>query len=151
MPTIDPFSGQEQINAEPAKVFALLTDPDALKDCIPDVVSVERTGPTSLKGVVKPGFSFIRGTLRFTLECTATDPGTGVAVKIRSEGIGTRLGVESTMKVSPEGAGSIVNWEARVVELGGLVAAAPAGLIKAAADKTVRDGWDRIRTKLSGQ
>lgn len=151
MPTIEPFSGLETLEAGAARVFAFLTDPDQMKECIPDLVSAERVGASGLKGVVKPGFSFLRGTLKFTLDVKAVEAGKKALMTVMSEGIGTKLGVESTMAVASVegGGGSTVQWEARVTHMGGLISAAPGGLIKAAADKTIRDGWTRIRERLS--
>ncbi len=151
MPTIEPFTGLETMEADAARVFAFLTDPDQMKECIPDLVSAERVGATGLKGVVKPGFSFLRGTLKFALEVKALEPGKKALMTVMSEGIGTKLGVESTMTVAPAegGTGSTVQWEARVTHMGGLISAAPGGLIKAAADRTIREGWTRIRARLS--
>lgn len=149
MPTIEPFSGSESFDAPPAKVYAFLTNPDDMKACIPDLVSAERVGTHGLKGVVKPGFSFLRGKLKFTIDVKPVEPGKKAVMTVMSEGIGTKLGVESTMLVEPAGAGSKVNWDARVTQMGGLISAAPGGLIKAAADKTIRDGWQKIRERLA--
>ncbi len=152
MATIEPFSGVESLPAAPAAVFAFLTDPDKMKTVVPDLVSAEKTAPNILKGVVRPGFSFIRGTLKFTMtiaEKTPTSgPGSEAQVTIFSEAIGAKMTVESTMRVEADGAGSKVHWTAQVTQLSGLIAAVPGGLIKAAADKTVRDGWEKIRAAV---
>jgi len=148
MATIEPFSGVESLPAPPDRVYAFLADPDQMKTVIPDLVSAERISPTILKGVVRPGFSFLRGTLKFTMTIAPTVPGKTLNVTIFSEAIGAKLTVESTMTVEPDGAGSKVAWTAQVTQLSGLIAAAPGGLIKAAADKTVRDGWEKIRAAV---
>lgn len=148
MATIEPFSGVESLPASPQRVYAFLTDPDQMKTVVPDLVSAEKTAPNILKGVVKPGFSFIRGTLKFTMTITEKTPGSEAQVTIFSEAIGAKLTVESTMRVEPDGAGSKVHWTAQVTQLSGLIAAAPGGLIKAAADKTVREGWEKIRAAM---
>lgn len=148
MATIEPFSGVESLPAPAEVVYAFLTDPDKMKTVVPDLVSAERTAPNILKGVVKPGFSFIRGTLKFTMTIAEKTPGKEAQVTIFSEAIGAKMTVDSTMKVEPDGAGSKVHWTAQVTQLSGLIAAVPGGLIKAAADKTVRDGWDKIRAAV---
>jgi carbon monoxide dehydrogenase subunit G len=142
------FSGFEIVKAGPAQAYAFLINPDALKGCIPDLVSAEKASETTLKGVVKPGFSFIRSTLKFTMEITQTVPGKEALMKTVSTGIGMSMTVASTMKVTPEGSGSRIDWSAAVTERKGLVAAAPVGLLKGAADTTVRDSWNRIKAAL---
>lgn len=142
------FSGFEIVKADPAKAYAFLISPEALKGCIPDLVSAEKINDTTLKGVVKPGFSFIRSTLKFTMEITQTVPGKEALMRTVSTGIGMSMTVASTMKVTPEGAGSRIDWTAAVTERKGLVAAAPVGLLKGAADATVRESWGRIKAAL---
>jgi carbon monoxide dehydrogenase subunit G len=148
MATIEPFSGVESLPASADRVYTFLTDPDQMKSVIPDLVSAEKTAPNILKGVVRPGFSFLRGTLKFTMTIDPKEPGKTANVTIFSEAIGAKLTVESSMRVEPDGAGSKVHWTAQVTQLSGLIAAAPGGLIKAAADKTVRDGWEKIRAAV---
>lgn len=142
------FAGFEIVKADPARAFAFLVNPDALKGCIPDLVSAEKVNESTLKGVVKPGFSFIRSTLKFTMEITQTVPGKEAVMKTVSTGIGMTMAVTSTMKVTPEGTGSRIDWAAAVTERKGLVAAAPVGLLKGAADTTVRESWGRIKAAL---
>jgi carbon monoxide dehydrogenase subunit G len=153
MASVEPFSGVESLPAPPERVYAFLTDPDKMKTVVPDLVSAEKTAPNILKGVVKPGFSFIRGTLKFTMtiaeKTPASGPGKEALVTIFSEAIGAKMTVESTMRVEPDGpSASKVHWTAQVTQLSGLIAAVPGGLIKAAADKTVRDGWEKVRAAL---
>ena len=62
------FGGQERFAASPEKVYALLTNLDAMAATIPDLVSAEKSDDArTLKCVVRPGFSFLRGTMRLAI------------------------------------------------------------------------------------
>jgi carbon monoxide dehydrogenase subunit G len=150
MAVIEPFGGEERFTADAPTVYAALTDLDTLAASIPDLVSTERVDDRTLKAVVRPGFSFLRGTLRLTLELERDDGKRGAVVRTAAEGIGVGMKVEATMSVEPDGTGSKVRWQARVPELRGLVTAVGPSLIKAAADRTVRDAWDRFRQRVQG-
>ncbi len=61
------FGGEESFAAPPERLFGLLTDLDGLADTIPDLVSSHRVDDRTLECVVRPGFSFLRGTMRVTI------------------------------------------------------------------------------------
>lgn len=150
---IEPFSGEESLAAPPARVFAALTDLDVLAQTLPGLVSSERVDDRTLRAVVRPGFSFLRANLRLTVTIIETTPPAAAALRIAAQSIGLSMQVESRVRIEairgPDGAeASKVHWEARVGELSGLVTAVGPTLIRAAADKVIRDGWDAVRKRV---
>lgn len=142
------FSGRETFNAEPAKVYAALTDLEAFKDTIPDVQEARVVDARTLEATVRPGFSFLRGTLRMKMTLDQTTPGRDATMRVNADGVGTGLTIESKVSVAPEGTGSAIDWRADVVELRGLIKAVGPTLIKAAADKVVKDGFAKLRARV---
>ena len=53
--SLEPFSGTETFSATPERVFAVLTNLDALASAMPGLVSSEKVDQLTLKAVVKPG------------------------------------------------------------------------------------------------
>jgi uncharacterized protein len=147
---LEPFTGEERFAAPPARVFEALTDPDSLAAAIPDLVSHEKVDDRTLKCSVRPGFSFIRTTLRMTVEIAEAQPHEQVSLRIHSQGIGAAMKVECRMRIHPEqgGAAAQVAWEAHVHELSGLITAVSPTLIRGAADKVIRDGWETLRRRI---
>lgn len=142
------ISGSEVLPAPPEKVFDAVTDLDRVASLIPDLVSAEKDPDGALRCVVRPGFSFIRGTLKTTVRIVeATRPSSAV-MRISSAGIGMGMELESRLALTPDPAGTRLDWSGRVLERKGLIAAVSPGLIRAAAEKTVRDGWDKLRAML---
>jgi carbon monoxide dehydrogenase subunit G len=129
-------------------LFAQLTDLDQLAATIPDLVSSERVDECTLRCVVRPGFSFLRGTLKATIALSEVRPPEEATMNVAASGIGTSLSVASKLRIAPEGEGSRLIWEATVSDLKGLVAALSPTLIKAAADQVIRHAWQQIRAKL---
>jgi carbon monoxide dehydrogenase subunit G len=142
------FGGEEVFQADPSTLFAILTDLDSLAESIPDLVSAEKTSPRSLKCVVRPGFSFLRSTLRLVIDIDPLDPPWSAAMKVQAQGIGVVMQIVSQLRIQPEGSGSRLFWEARINEMTGLVATVSPGLVKAAADQTIRHGWQQVRKRL---
>lgn len=145
---MDEFGGQEHFRASPEKLFSLLTDLDALSATIPDLVSAERVDERTLKCVVRPGFSFLRGTMRLAIGLTESTPSSSAAMSVDAQGIGLSMTILSQLRISPDATGSQLDWTAKIEQLKGLISAVPAGLIKGAADQVIRHAWNQVRKQL---
>ncbi len=143
------FGGEEQFAASQQLVYALLTDLDAMATTIPDLVSSEKVDERSMKCVVKPGFSFLRGTMRLTISLGDCHSPEKAAMNVEAQGIGVGMSVVSQMQVLPEGEGSRLIWTAHVEQLKGLLSAVSPTLIKAAADQVIRHAWNAVRKQLN--
>src|SRR5687768_9552171 len=149
MPTsLEPFFGEETFAAPPQRVFAVLTDLDALPAAMPGLVSSQRVDDRTLKAVVRPGFSFMAGQIRLILTIPESRPAKFALMRVAATSIGVAMSIESKLNLSPVGDGQHTRlaWEARVHDMKGLITAVPAGLIRAAADKVITDGWKSLRT-----
>ena len=127
MAAIPPFLGETTLPHPPQAVRDALVALEGVAKHMPDVTSVDRVDARTLKLVVKPGFSFLRGTLRVTMT------------------------IESaiTLEAIADGAETKASWEAKVVERKGLVSAVGPSLIQAAANKVLEDGWNAVRKTLA--
>lgn len=140
------FRGEEVFQAAPQRTFEALADPDVIARCIPDLVSSERVDDRMLQCIVKPGFSFIRAKMKMTVALSEVEaPGRTLVLDIASKGIGASMKVRCRVSVHEHGEASRIEWEARITELGGLIAAVSPTLIRGAADKIVHEGWSRLR------
>ncbi|REK17891.1 MAG: hypothetical protein DWQ37_05040 [Planctomycetota bacterium] len=142
------FGGEERFAASPEQVYALLTDLDAMGKTIPDLVSAEKVDERTLKCVVRPGFSFLRGTMKLTVALAECEPPQRAAMNVDAKGIGVSMRIASQMHIVPESEGTRLEWQARIEQLKGLISAVSPGLIKAAADQVIRHAWDQVRKQL---
>lgn len=142
------FGGTEHFKSPPARVYAVLTDLGSLRDSIPDLVSAQLVDDTTLQCVVRPGFSFLRGTLKLEIKVQRTTPDRAADMSIQAQGIGVQLRVESRLALESEGEGTQLDWTAKIVEMKGLVATVSPGLVSAAADQVIRHAWQQVRTRL---
>lgn len=142
------FGGEELFQASPERVFAELTELETLRETIPDLVTAERIDPQTMKCVVRPGFSFLRGKLNLTITLGELDPPETAVMTIAADGIGVSMKVESRIVVTRESGGSRLAWQAVVSQMKGLVASVSPGLVRAAADQVIRGSWQRIRARL---
>ena len=143
------FEGDREFAVSSAEAHARLTDVSFLVACIPDVETVRSIDGDRAELVLRPGFSFVRGTLEVTLHLVEREA-PGATFHLLSKGIGSSSEVQATLAVAENGAGSRVHWIAEVTSLGGLLKMVPAGLIRGAAEKVINDAWDRIGRAMGG-
>ncbi len=145
------FGGEEEFAAPPHELFRRLTDLDALAASIPDLVTSQPIDERTLEAVVRPGFSFLRGTLKMRITFPELEPTTKAKMLINAQGIGVTMGVVSLMQLTSSAVGTKLTWEAEVTELKGLVSTLSGGLIKAAAEQVIRHGWSQLHKQLENK
>jgi carbon monoxide dehydrogenase subunit G len=138
------FGGEEHFAARPERVFDVITDLDLLAQHIPDIVSANRLDEHTLECIVRPGFAFLRGTMRMTIQLTELVRPRSACMRIDASGIGQTIRIVSRSLIEPEGAGALLRWQAQVVERRGLVATISKALIQAAAGQVIRDAWQKV-------
>ena len=142
------FGGSERFDRSPAEVYGLLTDADRLPALLPDLVSCERIDESTLYCVVTPGFSFLRGKLKIRLSLVPDDAARSATITSEAKGIGVEIHTESRFTAQPDGAGCVLSWSSRVTHLRGLVTSVSTALVRAAAERVIRQTWDRVRAAL---
>ena len=147
------FGGEEHFRSPPDKLFAAMTDVRLIAQCIPDLTSSNAVDDRTLECVVRPGFSFLRGTLKVKIHVEDLDPPRHATSRVESSGIGQSIRLTSKMDIAPDdsqpgGGGSKLVWKAEVTELKGLVATISPALVKGAADQVIRQSWAKIRAQL---
>ena len=143
------FEGDKDFPLAPAELWGKLTDARFLVQCIPDVQVVSRSEPDWAVCTLRPGFSFVRGTLELTLRVGEAVEGTSARFLVHTKGIGSTSDVEAALAFRPQDGGTRVHWTADVKELGGLLKAVPRGLIQAAAQKVIADSWAAVEANLA--
>jgi carbon monoxide dehydrogenase subunit G len=143
------FEGDTDFIQAPDAVWKKLTDIDFLIGCIPDLQSVKSKDANQFTCIIRPGFSFIRGTLEVTLGIVDLVVGQAMRVKGHGKGIGSSNDMEIGLNLAPQGEGSRIHWIADVTNLGGLLKALPKGLLEGAARKVIQDVWASVQAKMA--
>jgi len=142
------FEGERDLAQAPVDVSAKLADACFLVQCIPGTEKVAVAEPERAVCTLRPGFSFVRGTLDVTLAVVEAVPATITRLTLHSKGIGTTSDVEVVLTYTSQEVGTHVHWTADITQLGGLLKAVPQGLIKGAAQKVIEDVWANVEAKL---
>ena len=144
------FSGKESFHLPADTVFARLLDLDFIAEGIPDLVSSEKKSETAMACRIRPGFSFLRGTLDVQMEIVEAVPPERAKMAVAGKGIGASLEIETILAVTPleNGDACEVVWKSEVTKLGGLLRSVSKGLIQGAAAKVSGDIWADLHQRL---
>ena len=142
------FEDHKNLSPEPMACWVKLTDLRFLTQCIPNIESVVESRPDQIRFKLRPGVSFVRGSLEVTLKLEKLELGKSARYSIHSRGIGSSSDVEAFLTLEPVENGSRLHWMVDIKSLGGLLKALPQGLVKASAQKVIGDIWSVVEKKL---
>jgi len=142
------FDGDRLIGLPPDEVYARLTSTEFLVRCLPDVEEVRSVEETHAQIVLRPGFTFVRGSLDLTLKVLDKVPETQARLLLTTKGIGSGSEVEAGWTLEGSGSETKVIWFAEVKNLTGLLKLVPKGLITGAAEKVIHDTWERLAQNM---
>jgi carbon monoxide dehydrogenase subunit G len=144
------LEGQRSFAQPAGLVYARLTDLPFLVQCVPDVKEAKSVQAEEAELVVRPGFSFVRSDMHLTIKKLSEQPETQARYAFHSRGVGTSSEVEASFQLSSDGSeGTVVAWSADVKNVGGLLKAAPQGLLKAAAQKVIDEMLEGLENRLA--
>ena len=143
------LSGEELFHQPQNEIWSRICNDEFLVKCLPQVESVSRDRDGRLVCRVRAGVSFLKGTLKVTLDVYDTQEPCSARIRVHSKGIGSLAVVDSTVELSAvEAATTQLKWQAEVVELGGLLKPVSRDLIGATAQRVIEDGWLKFRAAL---
>jgi carbon monoxide dehydrogenase subunit G len=145
------LSGEESFDRPREDLWPSLTSPAFLCRCFPGVDRVTRSDERSAAVVIRPGFSFVRGTLDVSFDFSELEPPDSARVLVNIKGIGSTAQLETLIEFVDSGGQTTAKWSIRALQFGGLLKAVSQGLMEAAARKVAADTWSEVRLQLAGQ
>jgi carbon monoxide dehydrogenase subunit G len=143
------YSGEEQMSADPATVWAFVNDPDKVGHCLPDLKELTVHDPTHFDAVVGVGLGPVRGRFRFKFELQPDAAAHRMNMKISGGGLGSAVDLTAGADVVPAPAsGTILKWNGAAI-MRGPVAAVGGRVLDAQAHKLIAQTFANVREKLS--
>jgi carbon monoxide dehydrogenase subunit G len=143
------FNGTVTIKAPRDKVWAFLTDPNALTQCAPGLESLEVLVPNeSFRAVASVGFGAIKA--RFTVDATwmDLDPPNRARMKMKGKAPGSAVDGTSEMVLSDGADGAtVLTWSSDVTVVGAIASLA-ARLMGVVTQKLTSAFFDCVRARI---
>lgn len=133
------FEGSLLLARSPSDLWPRLSDTRWLIQRVPDRSSESLLAEDHAKAVVRPGLSFVRGTIDVEIRRTNAVPHSDLEFAATSRGIGSSAALSAALHLVEEESSTRVNWSVAITALGGLLKAVPSGLIRAAAQNAIDD------------
>ena len=126
------LSGQYTLPATPAKVWALLTDPDRLVKLLPGCERLDPDGPDRFKAAVKFGIAAISGKYAGTLELFEKRPPRSIRMRLSGKGLPGFVDGTGHVELAEKGGQTELRYTGEA-QVGGMIAAVGQRMIEGAA------------------
>jgi len=130
------LAGQYILPAPPAKVWALLTDPNRLAKLLPGCERLDPDGPDRFKAAVKFGIAAISGKYAGTIEFAEKKPTTSMRMKLSGKGIPGFVDGVGHIELAEKGGQTELRYTGEA-QVGGMIASVGQRMIEGAARKIV--------------
>jgi carbon monoxide dehydrogenase subunit G len=143
------YSGEEQIPADPAVVWAFVNDPEKIAGCLPDLTKVTVHDPRHFDAVVGVAVGPVRGKFTFKFELQPDEAAQRMNMKISGGGFGSAVDLTAGANIVPaEGPGTVLRWDGTAV-MRGPVAAVGGRVLDAQAKKLITQTFANVRANLT--
>lgn len=144
------MTGSQYIAAPPRDVWAGITDPEVLKDCIPGCSEMTGSAEDGFEAVVTQKVGPVKATFRGAVALTDVRPGEGCTLE--GEGKGGPAGhAKGSAKVTltPEGEGTRLDYEVDA-RVGGKLAQLGSRIIDGVAKKLADSFFQSFKERIEG-
>jgi uncharacterized protein len=142
------WSGQEQIAASKAAVWAFINDPAKVGACLPDVQSVEVKDARSFDATVKVAVGPVRGSFKFSVALVPADSGNHMDLKITGGGLGSVINLLAGADLSESGATTTLDWTGSA-QVNGPVATIGGRVLDAQSHKVIATTFENVKNAVS--
>jgi carbon monoxide dehydrogenase subunit G len=142
------FEGVFAVAAPKERVFGVITDPNQVAKCFPDLRRLEVKSPDEFDAVIGIRVAIVTGEISMHFRAVEKEPPTRAKLLGRGAGLGSAVDLEIVTELA-DGAegGTSMKWTADAT-VSGKIASLGQGLIKSQAEKIIRQLFDCLRTKL---
>lgn len=138
------IKGEQRIALPQERVWQALNDPEVLRQCIPGCEAVERVSDTEYKVIMTAAIGPVKA--KFNGKLLLSDVQPPNAYTLHFEGSGGVAGFgkgTSTVKLSPEAQGTLLNYDAKA-QVGGRLAQVGSRLIDGVARNMTEEFFSRF-------
>jgi carbon monoxide dehydrogenase subunit G len=142
------FEGVFDVGASKERVFATMTDPKQVSQCMPDVRKLEVKSPEEFDAVINVGVSFIRGDFAVHFKWVEKTPSEQVNLAAHGTGLGSAVDLEIIAKMSARsGGGTAMSWTVDA-KVSGKLASLGQRMIESQAEKIIKQLFECLRLRL---
>ena len=145
------FEGTVSINAPREQVFAFLTNPEGVSQCVPGLESIEVVEPGKrFRATAAVGFGTVKARFVTDVEWLELDAPARARMKARGKAPGSVADVDSSMTLTQSGdCGTSLSWDHHL-NVAGTIASVAVRLLGTVSQKLTGLFFDCVRGKIEG-
>ncbi len=142
------FDGVFAVSAPKERVFGVISDPDQVAKCIPDLRRLDVKSADEFDAIVGIRVAVISGELSLRFRTVEKEPPSRAKLVAHGMGLGSAVDLEMVTELVDEvGGGTSMKWTADAT-VSGKIASLGQGLMKSQAEKIIRQLFDCLQSKL---
>lgn len=142
------FEGVFATVAPRERVFGVITDPDQMARCFPDLRRLEVKSADEFDAVIGIRVAIIAGEISMHFRAVEKEPPTRAKLLGHGAGLGSAVDLEIVTELADgAGGGTSIKWAADAA-VSGKIASLGQGLMKSQAEKIILQLFDCLRKKL---
>jgi len=141
--------GLEVFDRPRSDIWNALTDMDLMAAVIPHLQAVEETTSSSLSCRVRPGLSFLAGSIKLHFGVTEVQPDEQLRVDVEGKQMAGGLTLAIDIALSQTPVGTELKWQGDEIRRQGLLRPISQGLLRGAATRIIGQLWGNFHTALA--
>ncbi|HTV91487.1 MAG TPA: carbon monoxide dehydrogenase subunit G [Verrucomicrobiae bacterium] len=142
------WSGQEQIKASKAKVWAFINDPAKVASCLPDLQSSDVKDAHNVDATVKVAVGPVRGSFKFAIALVPNADGSHMDLKISGGGFGSVVNLAAGADLTETSDGTTLDWKGSA-SVSGPVATIGGRVLDAQAHRVISTTFENVKNAVS--
>ena len=126
------IDGTHEINAPRERVYALITDPEVLRRCIPGCESLEKTDEDTYAAIMKAGVGMVKGTFKGKVKLAEMRPPEHYRIEVDGKGGPGFVKGTGDFDLAEKDGATLIKYSGEI-QVGGTIASIGQRLIQGAA------------------
>lgn len=143
------YSGQENVQANPEKVWSFIQDPNKVASCLPNLKAVEFKDERNMVATVGVAVGPVRGTFKFNIELDPHPEENKVMVRIRGGGLGSAVDLTARADIlGQDDQTTLLDWQGQAI-VSGPAATVGGRVLDAQAKQLIETVFANMSKKMS--
>jgi carbon monoxide dehydrogenase subunit G len=142
------WHGHEEVGTSKAQLWAFISDPKSVADCVPDLVEAIVEDATHFDAIVSVGVGPVRGKFKLKIELEPQPDGKRMNMKISGGGLGSTVDLLAGADLKDHGATTSLDWSGTAT-MRGKIASLAGRVIDAQAQRVITTTFANVKARCA--
>jgi len=142
------WHGHEEVGTSKAQLWAFISDPKSVADCVPDLVEAVVEDATHFDAIVSVGVGPVRGKFKLKIQLEPQSDGNRMNMKISGGGLGSTVDLLAGADLTDHGATTSLDWTGTAT-MRGKIASLAGRVIDAQAQRVITTTFANVKARCA--